>query len=154
MTNVLSYLENSFKVFPDKIAFADTNSEITFSQLQKRAMSVATNVIKYVKPRQPVVFLMEKSTLTMTGFMGAVYAGCFYVLIDPRHPVQRIQTIINTLDAKLLITDAARRKQAEKMGFEECCRKVGVRSVRGQVYDGLTFKLNRDKFAAFCEYYY
>jgi len=43
---------------------------------------------------------------------------------------------------------------AEKMGFEECCRKVGVRSVRGQVYDGLTFKLNRDKFAAFCEYYY
>ena len=42
---------------------------------------------------------------------------------------------------------------AEKMGFEECCRKVGVRSVRGQVYDGLTFKLNRDKFAAFCEYY-
>ena len=43
---------------------------------------------------------------------------------------------------------------AEKIGFEECCRKVGVRSVRGQVYDGLTFKLNRDKFAAFCEYYY
>ena len=43
---------------------------------------------------------------------------------------------------------------AEKMGFEECCRKVGVRSVKGQVYDGLTFKLNRDKFAAFCEYYY
>lgn len=118
MTNVLSYLENSSKVFPDKVAFADTNSEITFSQLQKRAMSVATNVIKYVKPRQPVVFLMEKSTLTMTGFMGAAYAGCFYVLIDPRHPVQRIQTIINTLDAKLLITDAARRKQAEKMGFE------------------------------------
>ena len=118
MTNVLSYLEKSAQCFPDKIAFADANSEISFSQLKDRAMSVATNLIKYVTPRKPVVLLMEKSTLTMTGFMGAVYAGCFYVLIDPRHPVQRIQTIINTLDAKVLLVDSARQKQAEKLGFE------------------------------------
>ena len=118
MTNVLSYLEKSAQCFPDKIAFADANSEISFSQLKDRAMSVATHLIKYVTPRKPVVLLMEKSTLTMTGFMGAVYAGCFYVLIDPRHPVQRIQTIINTLDAKVLLVDSARQKQAEKLGFE------------------------------------
>lgn len=30
---------------------------------------------------------------------------------------------------------------AEKLGFEECCRKKGIRSVRGGVYDGLTFRL-------------
>ena len=38
---------------------------------------------------------------------------------------------------------------AEKMGFEECRRKVGIRSVRGEIYDGLTFKLNKDKFSGF-----
>ena len=38
---------------------------------------------------------------------------------------------------------------AEKMGFEECCRKIGVRRVRGQVYDGLTFKLNWKRFEEF-----
>ena len=35
---------------------------------------------------------------------------------------------------------------AHKLGFEECCRKEGLRRVRGQRYDGLTFRLNTEKF--------
>ena len=30
---------------------------------------------------------------------------------------------------------------ARKLGFRECCRKPGLRRVRGAVYDGLTFEL-------------
>lgn len=33
-----------------------------------------------------------------------------------------------------------------KMGFEECARQVNYRMVRGQSYDGLTFKLNISSF--------
>ena len=29
---------------------------------------------------------------------------------------------------------------AEKLGFTECCRKPKLRTVRGQQYDGLTFR--------------
>lgn len=118
MINVLSYLENSAQNYPDKIAFADSSSEISFSLLKSRAQAMASGISKYVQPRQPVVFLAEKSTLTMTGFMGAVYAGCFYVLIDPRHPVHRIQTILSTLDTSLLIADKTRMKLAQSLGFE------------------------------------
>ena len=35
---------------------------------------------------------------------------------------------------------------AEKIGFEECRRKVDFRMVRGERYDGLTFRLNEEKF--------
>jgi len=35
---------------------------------------------------------------------------------------------------------------AEKIGFEECCRKEGIRSVGGRRYDGLTFRLNKVKY--------
>lgn len=35
---------------------------------------------------------------------------------------------------------------AEKLGFTECNRIVGMRHVRGAVYDGLTFKLDVEKF--------
>lgn len=38
---------------------------------------------------------------------------------------------------------------AEKMGFEEYRRKPGIRAVRGGVYDGLTFKLDIEKFRRF-----
>lgn len=31
---------------------------------------------------------------------------------------------------------------AEKLGFREVCRKVGIREVRGKVYDAVTFQLD------------
>ncbi|MBQ7875506.1 MAG: GNAT family N-acetyltransferase [Oscillospiraceae bacterium] len=40
-------------------------------------------------------------------------------------------------------------KLAEKLGFEVCDREVNLRRVRGKDYDGLTFRLNMEKFAEF-----
>lgn len=37
---------------------------------------------------------------------------------------------------------------AQKLGFEAYCRKQGIRQVRGGVYDGLTFKLDWERFEA------
>ncbi len=37
-------------------------------------------------------------------------------------------------------------KCAEKLGFEVCKRKIGVRFVKGKYYDGLTFRLSKEKF--------
>lgn len=39
---------------------------------------------------------------------------------------------------------------AEKLGFREFRRKPGLRQVRGERYDGLTFRLDRDAFEAYC----
>ncbi|MBM7614343.1 GNAT family N-acetyltransferase [Alkaliphilus hydrothermalis] len=39
----------------------------------------------------------------------------------------------------------------KKLGFEECNRKYKFKTVRGQIYDALTFKLNKIKYNAFCE---
>lgn len=39
---------------------------------------------------------------------------------------------------------------AEKLGFRECCRKEGIRQVRGGIYDGLTFRLDRAAFDSHC----
>lgn len=38
---------------------------------------------------------------------------------------------------------------AEKLGFSVCGRAAGIRKVRGGVYDGLTFYLDREKFQAY-----
>ena len=37
-------------------------------------------------------------------------------------------------------------KCAEKLGFEICKRKIDYREVNGKKYDGLTYKLNKEKF--------
>lgn len=38
---------------------------------------------------------------------------------------------------------------AEKLGFVECCREDKIRLVRGERYDGLTFRLDEAAFHAF-----
>ena len=40
-------------------------------------------------------------------------------------------------------------KCAEKLGFEECRRKKDLRFVRGKHYDGLTFRLSKEKFYSY-----
>ncbi len=37
-------------------------------------------------------------------------------------------------------------RAAERLGFSLCCRKPGIRQVRGGVYDGLTFRLDLSRF--------
>ena len=50
---------------------------------------------------------MEKSVETLKLFFGAVYAGCFYVLINPEFPAPRVQAILETLNARKIVTSHA-----------------------------------------------
>lgn len=54
-------------------------------------------------PNSPVPVLMEKEAWTLNVFMGAVCAGCFYTLVEPEQPDERIRTILNTLKAEVIV---------------------------------------------------
>ena len=43
--NVLEYLEESAKRFPDKVAYTDENVEVTFSEFRNSAKSVAMQIL-------------------------------------------------------------------------------------------------------------
>ena len=58
---------------------------------------------------------MDKSVAALVGFMGAVYAGCAYAPLNLRHPAARILSILDTLDAPVVITDRAHLAQLEAM---------------------------------------
>ncbi len=42
-------------------------------------------------------------------------------------------------------------RSAQKLGFSVCCRKRGIRFVRGEVYDALTFRLDLEAFACWTQ---
>ena len=47
MNSVLEYLENSVGLYPDKIAIVDRDKSITFSELKKRAISIAKYILNF-----------------------------------------------------------------------------------------------------------
>lgn len=103
--NVLDFLCGSAKKYPDKIAFADENQSITYKTLVTDARKIASGIAKRVAPRTPVAVLGEKSVRVVKMFFACVFAGCFYVPLNPLHPEERRKRIINTLENPLILVN-------------------------------------------------
>ena len=116
--NILDYLEQSARHYPDKIAFADEMSTCTYKELWKTARSVGTKLANYVPPRSPVPVFMEKRVETIYAFLGAVYAGCFYVLLDSKLPSERLKQILQTLQSEVLVLHPDYEKQFKALEYE------------------------------------
>ena len=116
--NILDYLEQSAIHYPDKIAFADETSACTYKELRRTAKSVGTKLTNYVPPRSPVPVFMEKRVETIYAFLGAVYAGCFYVLLDPKLPLERLKQILQTLQSEVLVLHPDYEKQFKTLEYE------------------------------------
>ena len=104
------YLEATAARFPEKTAFVDPNGSVTFSGLLTGAQHVASALLAYARPRQTIAFYMDKSVDTMIGFMGAMYAGCAYSLLNLRHPAARLEQILSVLRPPVILTDAEHRE--------------------------------------------
>ena len=116
MINVLEYLENSAKLFPDKTAVKDDAGECSYAELEKRARQIGTALTRYIKRTEPVMIFAPKSVQTLQAFMGTVYAGGFYVPVDPSFPVQRIRQIYDVLKPKAVITKTEYLAKLEEAG--------------------------------------
>lgn len=116
--NVLEYLEQSARSYAGKTAFADEKTACTYEGLERRARAVGTYLANRVKPQTPVPVFMEKGVNAIYAFIGTVYAGCFYVLLDPKLPAARLRQVMDTLGAEVMIADTAYEKQLIALEFE------------------------------------
>ena len=104
MENVLEYLEASAVSFSDKIAAKDDKESCTYRELATDARRAGGILTNYTEIRKPVAVFMEKGVVTLKTFMGILYAGCFYTLVDPTFPVDRIQQILSILQTDVVVT--------------------------------------------------
>ena len=111
--NVLEYLEQSAAKSPDKTAVADEHNAFTYQELLDNAQRVGAVLQRETQVRTAVPVYMEKSCNALAAFMGAAKAGCFYCLLDPAQPVERIQMILATLGAEIMIIDEKSAKKQD-----------------------------------------
>ena len=105
MKNVLEWLERTALRCPDKIAVDDGNVVLSFEELRDLARRMGSGLAKETNPGRPVAVYLSKSSLVLAAMMGVVYAGCFYVMIDPEQPKERVRRICDELCPELVITD-------------------------------------------------
>ncbi len=109
--NVLEYLENTVKKFPNKIAILDEKSSISFEDLQKEAKSIASFLqSKQIDNNLPIGVFLPKSIDAIKSFLGVLYNGDFYVPLDIKNPTSRIKSIIKNIAIEYIITDLSSAK--------------------------------------------
>ena len=123
MTNILEYLEATVRRCPDKTAFSDEQSQLSFRQVYNSARSVATALHRMDCYKKPVVVFMRKQPATLSAFFGVIYAGCYYVPLDDEMPRHRIELIFKTLEPGVLICDESTEALAQELAYQgEICR--------------------------------
>lgn len=118
MNNILDYLENSAEKYPDKTAFADEHGSCTYRELLDKAKRSGSALAQRFLRRSPVAVLADKSTDVIIAFMGIVYAGCFYVMLDPSQPEARLNQILDTLRPEALLIGGGYEKTADSLAYE------------------------------------
>lgn len=116
MKNVLEWLEATVEKCPDKPAFSDTESSITFAQVYDIARNAGAYLIeKLGVDRTPVAVFAGRKMVTPAYFLGVVYAGRPYAPIDASLPDKRIEKILENLCPRAIVADRESREHVESI---------------------------------------
>ena len=126
--NVMELLEKGgMSVNPDKVAYKDKNSSITFMEIYKSSRAIASRITKENIYMQPVIVFMPKGIKSLLAFHGITYSGNIYVPIDINQPIERINNILKVLNPSKVIVNSETYDKAIKifnssllLRFEEC----------------------------------
>lgn len=105
MNNILEYLECTAACFPERMAAEDEVCSVTWKELLITAKHAGSVLAERISFQEPVVIMTEKSVKTLALMLGVVYAGGFYVVVDPAQPAERIKQILHTLHPALILVE-------------------------------------------------
>ena len=103
-SNVLDYLEGSRAVFPDKWAVIDEKERLTYEELYTKSRRIGTALSKWVGQGEPVGVYLDKCADALCVFLGTVYAGGFYSVLNPELPKARLAQIAGVLSPRVIVT--------------------------------------------------
>ena len=115
--NILEYLEATAKRLPDKIAYSDGKDNLSFSSLLNDSRAIGSALCQKGYAKEPIAILMNRHPSQIAAFYGVVYAGCFYIPLDADMPPERMELILQSTQARAMITDAKGRKIVDKLSF-------------------------------------
>ncbi len=99
---------------PDAPAVTFRDTTLSYAELDARANRFAHALLaRGVTPEARVGVLMERSDTLAVTLLGIVKAGCGYVPLAPANPDERLEWLLDQVQAPLLVVDEACRERAE-----------------------------------------
>jgi amino acid adenylation domain-containing protein len=104
---------------PDAAAAEDATGTLTYRQLDAASNRVARLLIDRGLRREEIVAVICADTAALlTGLLGALKAGGAYCPIDPAWPSQRVELVLNDVNARFVLFDRACVRMANRMQWQ------------------------------------
>jgi amino acid adenylation domain-containing protein len=113
--NITRYIEDTTSKFPDKIAIRDKDGCISFKDLKTNAQIIAGYLIGKKIVDSPVAVYLPKSINAIVSFLAANYSRNFYVPLDVKSPMNRVESILSVLESDVIITDRKHLKMTSHL---------------------------------------
>ena len=103
---IIDKFESTCDKYPNNIALIDDSKQLSFSKLKYISKSIASSLLNNNhKIKDIVAIFTERSTRTIECMLASLYAGCAYVVLDNKSPMERIFKILSVLEPKSIIFD-------------------------------------------------
>ncbi len=100
----ITLFENQVKKHPDNIALICDNKSLTYSELNKKANSLAHFLIEHnVKQNDIIAIMTDRSLETIVCMLAISKAGAAFVNMDPTYPIERTTYYLNDCKAKCVL---------------------------------------------------
>ena len=116
---VQDYFDRSAERFPDKAAVTCGSDSITYRELDLFSNAFARELARHgVKRGAYVPFFMPKSVGSLQAVLSILKADCAYVPLDFSSPRERLQSILDSTEATLVIVDDESGRVLEELGID------------------------------------
>lgn len=115
------------KEAPQALAVVSWDGSFTYSELKELSTRLASALRCLGASTETFIpICMNKSRWTTVAILGVITAGAAFTLIDPAHPIQRLQSICRDLEAPVILSCAAQSERAMQLGnaivVEQLCQ--------------------------------
>jgi len=105
--SIQEIFERQVNLNADGVAIIDDESQLFYSELNRRSNQLAHHLIRLgVGPESLVGVLMDRSVESVIALLGIVKAGGAYVPLDSSYPKDRLAYMVGDSGAKVLLTKA------------------------------------------------
>ncbi|MBJ6369615.1 non-ribosomal peptide synthetase, partial [Snuella sedimenti] len=119
---VVSLFSRQVSIRPQWTALVFEDRSLTYKELDERSNQVAHYLVsKGVTTNSFVPIFIERSLEMHIGILGILKAGGAYVPIDTNNPLERIEFIVNDINAEVILTDSSLSEVFSNSRKEVCC---------------------------------
>ena len=116
---VLDILQETVSKFGNKTAIMDENEKLTYRELEMQAEIIGYSLYKCLhgETQKPIILFMEKSCKCFAAMLGILYSGNIYVPMDVKTPIDRIESILEVIESRVILASLEDYQTLSKIGY-------------------------------------